>query len=283
VPRTDNGPDPEALAALLAEHRPKAFFTHSVLHNPTSGNLAPAYAFRVLQLAEQHDFLIVEDDTYGDLHPGAATRFAQFDAFRRTIYVGSYSKTLSGALRVGFFAASPELTARLCDVKIITCVSTSEFSERLVYQMLTEGPYRKFIERVQGRLATVTRADAAPARTLRSGHRQRTEGRNVCLGANPRQRRFDAARPPGRRRRNHARAGQHLPPADAGLTVAALQRRLRQRSPARTLPRRGSRPRVVSAALDEVEHAFRHPTLELLPATLRNTFVIVEATQDQGG
>ncbi|MBK1681884.1 PLP-dependent aminotransferase family protein [Rhodocyclus tenuis] len=156
VPRTDDGPDPEALAVLLSEHRPKAFFTHSVLHNPTSGNLAPANAFRVLQLAEQHDFLIIEDDTYGDLHPGPATRFAQFDRFRQTIYVGSYSKTLSGALRVGFFAASPELTARLADVKIITCVSTSEFSERLVYQMLTEGPYRKFVDRVQGRLAGVT-------------------------------------------------------------------------------------------------------------------------------
>ncbi|MQY51534.1 PLP-dependent aminotransferase family protein [Rhodocyclus gracilis] len=156
VPRTASGPDPEALAELLQTHRPKAFFTHSVLHNPTSGSLAPANAFRVLQLAEQHDFLIVEDDTYGDLHPGAATRLAQLDLLRRTIYIGSFSKTLSGCLRVGFFAAAPALMARLTDVKIVSCVSTSEFSERLVYQMLTEGPYRKFVDRVQGRLAMVT-------------------------------------------------------------------------------------------------------------------------------
>jgi DNA-binding transcriptional MocR family regulator len=161
VPRGDDGPDPEALEAILQEHRPKAFFTHSVLHNPTSGNLSPATAFRVLQLAEKHDFLIVEDDAYGDFHPGPATRLAQLDQLNRVIYVGSFSKTLSADLRVGFLACHPDLRARFSDVKIVSCVSTSEFAERMVYLMLTEGHYRKLIERVQGRLAEAT------SRTLR--------------------------------------------------------------------------------------------------------------------
>lgn len=161
VPRGDDGPDAEALEALLAEHQPKAFYTHSVLHNPTSGNLSPASAFRVLQLAEKHDFLIVEDDAYGDFHPGPATRLAQLDQLNRVVYVGSFSKTLSADLRVGFLACNADLRARFSDVKIVSCVSTSEFAERMVYLMLTEGHYRKLIERVQGRLADAT------ARTLR--------------------------------------------------------------------------------------------------------------------
>lgn len=161
VPRGDNGPDPDALEAILREHQPKAFYTHSVLHNPTSGNLSPASAFRVLQLADRHDFLIVEDDAYGDFHPGAATRLAQLDQLNRVIYVGSFAKTLSADLRVGFIACQPDLRARFSDVKIVSCVSTSEFAERMVYLMLTEGHYRKLIERLQGRLAEAT------ARTLR--------------------------------------------------------------------------------------------------------------------
>jgi len=156
VPRTADGPDPEALERLLAEHRPKAFFTHSVLHNPTASSLSPATAFRVLQLAEKHDFLIVEDDTYADFHPGSATRLAQLDQLRRVIYVGSFSKTLSASLRVGFLACDPELAAALTDVKIVSCVSTSEFAERLVYLMLTEGHYRKLLDRLQRRLAQAT-------------------------------------------------------------------------------------------------------------------------------
>ena len=35
-------------------HQPRLYFTQSVLHNPTSSNLSPAKAFRVLQLAEKH-------------------------------------------------------------------------------------------------------------------------------------------------------------------------------------------------------------------------------------
>ncbi len=156
VPRTSHGPDPVALEKLLEEHHPKVYFTQSVLQNPTACNLAPANAFRLLQLAEKHDFLIVEDDIYSDLHPGATTRLAQLDQLRRVIYVSGFSKTLSGNLRVGFVACDPEIAADLTDLKIVTCLSSSEFSERLIYLMLTEGHYRKFVERVQGRLADST-------------------------------------------------------------------------------------------------------------------------------
>ena len=156
VPRTSNGPDTEALEALLVEHHPKAFFTQSVLHNPTSCNITPAIAFRLLQLAEKHDFLIVEDDVYGDLHPGPATRLAQLDQLRRVIYVGGFSKTLSANLRLGFVACAQDLTADLTDLKIVTCISNCEFAERLTYLMLTEGHYRKFIDRTHIRLAEAT-------------------------------------------------------------------------------------------------------------------------------
>ena len=156
VPRTSHGPDAEVLEQLLEEHHPKIFFTQSVLHNPTSCNITPANAVRLLQLAEKHDLLIVEDDVYGDLHPGPATRLAQLDQLRRVIYVGSFSKTLSANLRVGFVACAPDLAVDLTDFKIVTSLSNSEFGERLTYLMLTEGHYRKLIDRMHGRLAEAT-------------------------------------------------------------------------------------------------------------------------------
>jgi DNA-binding transcriptional MocR family regulator len=161
VPRHVQGPDPATLEALLVEHRPKVFFTQSVLQNPTACDLAPSNAFRLLQLAEKHDFLVVEDDTYSDFHPGQPTRLATLDQLRRVIYVGSFSKTLSGNLRVGFLACQPDLAASLTDVKIVTCLCSSEFAEQLVYQMLTEGHYRKYVERLRARLLEAT------AKTLR--------------------------------------------------------------------------------------------------------------------
>ncbi|QID16956.1 PLP-dependent aminotransferase family protein [Nitrogeniibacter mangrovi] len=159
VPRGADGPDIDTLEALLEIHRPKVFFTHSVLHNPTGANLSPAAAFRLLQLANRHDFLVIEDDTYADLHPHATTRLANLDQLDRVIYVGSFTKTLSGSLRVGFMAARPDLIAQFTDVKTLTAVSSSEFTEQLVYQMLTDGHYRKYVERLHGRLAQAS-ADA---------------------------------------------------------------------------------------------------------------------------
>ena len=153
VPRQVDGPDVAALEALLTEHRPKLFITQSVLHNPTAGNLSPAVAHRVLQLAARHDCLVVEDDPYADYSPGHTARLAALDGLDRVIYVGSFSKTLSANLRVGFLAARPDLLRTFTDVKLFTAVSSSEFAERLIHGLLVDGHYRKFIDRLKGRLA----------------------------------------------------------------------------------------------------------------------------------
>ncbi len=161
VPWTPEGPDAAVLEKLAAEHKPKVYFTQSVLHNPTGACLSPANAYRILQCAERHDFHIVEDDTYCDLHPGVTTRLAALDQLQRVIYVSSFSKTLSGNLRVGFLAARPDLAQALTDIKVLTSLASSEAAEDLAYRMLTEGHYRKYVERLRGRL------DEANGRVLR--------------------------------------------------------------------------------------------------------------------
>lgn len=156
VPRNADGPDTAALELLLEHHQPRLYFTQSVLHNPTSSCISPAVAFRLLQLAEKHDFLIADDDIYGDMVQGPATRLATLDQLQRVIHIGSYSKTISGNLRVGYLACRYDLAQALTDVKIMTALSSPEFAERMVHLMLTEGHYRKYVERLHGRLARAT-------------------------------------------------------------------------------------------------------------------------------
>ncbi|MFT3734875.1 MAG: PLP-dependent aminotransferase family protein [Rhodocyclaceae bacterium] len=153
VPRNEDGPDTAALDALAAQHKPRLFITHSVLHNPTGSSLSPAVAYRVLQLAEKHEFMVVEDDTYGDFSVTQTTRLAELDQLQRVIYVSSFTKTLSANARVGYFACHADLARELADVKLLTSVSSSEFSEQIIHRMLTEGHYRKHVERLQARLA----------------------------------------------------------------------------------------------------------------------------------
>jgi len=152
VPWKPDGPDTAALEALAREHRPKLFFTNTVLHNPTGAAISQATAYRVLQVAEKHDFLIVEDDIYGDFHPGSPARLATLDQLERVIYLGSFSKTISAALRVGYVACKREIAADLADIKLLTGLTTSEVVERLIHQLLTDGHYRKHLDRLRGRL-----------------------------------------------------------------------------------------------------------------------------------
>ena len=153
VPRGGDGLDVERLEALAKEHKPKLFMTNSVLHNPTGTSLGAADAFRVLRLAEAHDFHIVEDDILADLHPGRAHRIAQLDQLNRVIYVGSFSKTLGAGLRVGYLAAHPDLARDLTAQKMLAGLTTPELGERLVYQVLSDGYYRKHVDHVRARLA----------------------------------------------------------------------------------------------------------------------------------
>lgn len=152
VPRLADGPDMEALARLAERHRPKAFFTQSLAHNPTGGSISLPKSHRLLQLASQHDFLIIEDDPFSDVMPATAPRLAALDQLERVIYVSSFSKTLSAALRVGYVAASAATIHALCDLKMVTLVATSDFVERVVYELIETGQYRKHLARLRAKL-----------------------------------------------------------------------------------------------------------------------------------
>jgi DNA-binding transcriptional MocR family regulator len=165
VPRNRDGPDVDTLEALAAAHRPKLYFTQSMMQNPTGTSMSPHIAFRVLQVAERCGFNVVEDDIFSDLQTRATPRLATLDQLNRVIYVRSFSKTLSGSLRVGFVACRSEVANDLSDIKMLTSITSSQFTERLVYSMLADGHYRKYLERLRERL------DEARANVIRAFER----------------------------------------------------------------------------------------------------------------
>jgi DNA-binding transcriptional MocR family regulator len=155
VPWNVQGPDTEQLAILAEEYKPRAYLTTAVLHNPTGVTISQASAYRVLRAAEEHDFLVVEDDVYGALHTRPATRLATLDQLSRVIYVNSFSKTISPRLRVGYLAANPDIIRQLLDLKLLVGMASSEVTERLVHEVLADGYYRKHLAHVREHLERV--------------------------------------------------------------------------------------------------------------------------------
>lgn len=153
VPRTPNGYDLAALERAVREHQPKVFFTQPRMHSPTGSMAQTAHLYRLLQLADKHEMLIVENDIYAELDPEHRPSLASLDQLSRVLYVGSFSKTVSPNLRVGFLVASTELLDDLARLKMIAGLTSSEFGERIAHEAVTDAQYRRHLKRLRDRLA----------------------------------------------------------------------------------------------------------------------------------
>lgn len=164
VRREPDGPDPQDLTQKAQATGARFFFTQSLAHNPTGASLTLGRAHEILRIAERLDFMVVEDDAFGDLMSPTAPRLAALDQLRRVIYVGTFAKILSASLRVGYVAASPEVIGNLTKMKMLTIVNSSGYVERIVHTVLNDGHYRHHLKRLNGRIKN---AHLAAVRTLR--------------------------------------------------------------------------------------------------------------------
>ena len=123
VHMTPTGPNTAAFAAAAAEHRPRLYLTNSAVQNPTGATLAASTAHQILKLAEAHDLVIVEDDIFADFEHAPAPRLAAFDGLNRVIRIGSFSKSLSAAVRCGHVAARVDWVESLTDLRISTSMA----------------------------------------------------------------------------------------------------------------------------------------------------------------
>lgn len=160
VPRGPEGPDLAVMRRYCEVHQPRLFVSVSVLHNPTGYCLSPGSAHRILQLAQAHDFHIVEDDSYSHFAPAHATRLCALDGLQRTVYVGGFAKILAPNWRIGYLAASPDLIERLLDTKLLSTLTTPALLERALAWCIDQGQLRRHSERIRARL------DVARARSV---------------------------------------------------------------------------------------------------------------------
>jgi DNA-binding transcriptional MocR family regulator len=152
VPRRADGPDLAVMARYCELHQPRLYVSVSVFHNPTGYCLSPGSAHRILQLANQHDFHIVEDDTYSHIAPEHATRLCALDGLQRTIHVSGFAKILAPNWRVGFLAAPPSLVEALLDTKLLGMLTTPALFEKALALCMEQGQLRRHAERIKTRL-----------------------------------------------------------------------------------------------------------------------------------
>ncbi len=152
VPRTEEGLCLPTLQRIAQTHSVKALFLNTVLQNPTGTSLSMANAFRVLQLAEEHDFWVIEDDVSRDLLPGISPMLVALAGTERVVYVSGFSKSIAPSMRVGYIVSSRAMLKAFAQTKMTIGLTTPEIMERTVYQILRLGRHRTHLQRVQDRL-----------------------------------------------------------------------------------------------------------------------------------
>jgi len=121
VPMDTEGLSVDALAGAvrackLQGKRVKLVYTIATFQNPTGRTLSAARRRALLELAAREGFLVLDDDTYGELGHGERPDVPALCALAEghgVITVGSYSKVLATGLRVGWVQARPELIGLL--------------------------------------------------------------------------------------------------------------------------------------------------------------------------
>jgi DNA-binding transcriptional MocR family regulator len=154
VPLEADGIDVSALeAALLAGARPKLAHIIPTFQNPAGCTLSLAKRQRLVQLAEQYDFLLFEDDPYIELRfeGERLPTMLSLDQHDRVVYASSFTKTVCPGVRVGYLAGPAAIISATVKIGTETYISPSMVTESIVNEFCRSGAFDSSIQ-------TVTRA-----------------------------------------------------------------------------------------------------------------------------
>ena len=136
---------------LKAHPNVKIVYTIATFQNPSGITMSLEKRKKLLELAEKYDFMIFEDNPYGEL------RFAgeeiptikSMDKDGRVVYFGSFSKILSPGLRLGFVSCIPALMERMIICKQVEDVHTNVLSQMIAYEFVTRYDIDEHIKKLR--------------------------------------------------------------------------------------------------------------------------------------
>lgn len=169
VPVDAEGLCTERLEGILFEQKrlgkrlPRFLYTVASFHNPTGMTMSLARRKHLFALSTKYDFLIIEDDAYGELSFAAEppTTLKSLDNEGRVVYVGSLSKVLAPGIRIGWMSGSPSLIQTFARWKkdlghpFVSAV-VAEYLSKIDFSKHVHHLRRTYLERRQTMLAALS-------------------------------------------------------------------------------------------------------------------------------
>ena len=148
VEMDNDGINIEKTEEILKTQNIKLIYTIPTFQNPMGVTMSAEKRAKLLALAEKYDCYIIEDNPYGELRFGGESvpAIKTADENGRVIYVGSFSKTLSPGIRVGFVACHKDILDRIVVVKQVNDVHTPLLNQMLVTEYINNYDYDAHIQ-----------------------------------------------------------------------------------------------------------------------------------------
>lgn len=153
VPVDESGLRVDLLTRLCDTTVPKLVYTMPTFQNPTGVVMSPKRRQELLHLAQEYNFLILEDDSFSDcsfIGPPPAPIRAK-DNSGHVIYIKGFSKVLSPGCRIAALLASGSIRNRLVAAKSVTDLGSPVITQILL-QLYMQSNTR------DGRFAAITEA-----------------------------------------------------------------------------------------------------------------------------
>jgi len=141
----------DALDRILRRHPIRAVYVTPHHQFPTTVTMSAGRRLKLLDLARAHRIAIIEDDYDNEFHYEGrpVLPLASADRFGVVAYVGSFSKVIAPALRIGYVAAPTSLIEQVAAHRSHLDMQGDQVLEYAVAELLEEGEIQRHIRRVR--------------------------------------------------------------------------------------------------------------------------------------
>jgi 2-aminoadipate transaminase len=146
IPMNDQGIDIESLRRNLKRlHRtgitPKFLYAVATFQNPSGESISLEHRKELIEIASEYDFLIIEDDPYGELvfEGESIPSIKSLDTKGRVIYIGTFSKVLAPGFRLAWVIASEEVINKFALTKQSSDLCSNMFVQYIAYEYIKGG------------------------------------------------------------------------------------------------------------------------------------------------
>ncbi len=143
----------DQLEQLLKRYHPKMIYTMPNYQNPSSVCMSFARRHRLVELAQKHDIMILEDDAYGEFHYDneELPTLASIDTSGHVIYLKTFSKIISPGLRLGYMVAHKKIIETCSLVRQGEDLHPNSISQWLVEKYLLANSLESHISNICAR------------------------------------------------------------------------------------------------------------------------------------